>query len=86
MNDDRFTTRIIKFAFIFIGSVGTILFLRWIIRPMLPIDSIDPGAVETALNFALGLLGFALIVAAAASGVAIVSCVMQSLRDRSKGS
>ncbi len=83
MNDSPFTTRVIKFAFIFLGSVGTILFFRWIVGPMLPITSTHPLLLQT-FNFALGLFAFGLLVAAAVSAVAVVWVVLEGLRDRSR--
>ena len=66
--------RVSKFAFIFLGSVGTILFIR-VGRPMFPFTNTSP--VERFLNFALGLFGFGLIVAAVASGIAVVYCLLR---------
>jgi len=82
---NRLNHRIIKFAFIFLGSVGTILFLRWVVVPMLPVTAAHPSLFRKSLNFGLGLLAFALIVSAVVSGIAVVYCVPQALRDR-KGS
>ena len=79
MKDDRLTERVIKYAFIFLGSIGTILFIRLIVRPMLPLTATHP------VNFAIGLLAFGLIVAAAASGVAIVLCLLRAFGGRSNG-
>jgi hypothetical protein len=81
MEDHRLTHRVIKFAFIFLGSVGTILFLRWVVVPMLPLAPAHPSLLYKSFNFGLGLFAFALIIAAIVSGIVLVS----GLWGRSKG-
>jgi len=81
MKDYWLTQRVIKFTFIFLGSVGTILFLRWVVVPMFPLTPAHPSLLRKSFNFGLGLFGFGLIVVAAVSGIALVSC----LWDRGKG-
>jgi hypothetical protein len=75
MKDYRLTQRVVKFTFIFLGSVGTILFLRWVVVPMLPLTPAHPSLLHKSFNFGLGLFAFALIVAAAVYGIALVSCL-----------
>ncbi len=63
---------IIKLAFVFLGSVGTLLFMRWVITPMLPLPTTPPSLLQTFLSLTLGLFAFALIVVAVGSVVSLV--------------
>ena len=83
MKDNRLTNRVIKFAFIFLGSIGTILFIRWFVAPLVFSDG-PPSLLRKSLTVGIGLFAFALIVAAASSGIAIVYCLLQALRTRAK--
>ena len=68
----RLAPRVLKFTFIFLGSVGTILCLRWVVVPMLPMPA-HALFLAKSFDFGLGLFGFALIVVAAVSFCALVS-------------
>jgi hypothetical protein len=90
MNDSPQTTRTIKFAFIFFGSIGTILLIRWVVTPMLPRSATPmPLSLQQPISFVIlgvGLFGFAMLVAAAVSGVLLVVSLFQTFRNRGRAS
>jgi hypothetical protein len=69
----RLPGQVIKFALIFLGSVGTILLLRWVVVPMLPVMRQHESLLDKSFQIGFGLFGFALMVVAAVSFAALVS-------------